>query len=176
MARKVNSACVDLVKSFEGLSLKPYADIAGLPTIGYGATYYEDGTKVSLNDPLISQDRAIALLAYHLNEHASGVEAIVSLQINDNQFGALVSFAYNVGVNALKKSTLLKLVNSGDITGASDEFLKWNKAGGKPVAGLTRRRQAERSLFLQSSAPSLLPDGPTDDEIEKKLKDIENDV
>lgn len=165
------------MKSFEGLSLKPYADIVGIPTIGYGATYYEDGTKVSLSDPHISESRATDLLAAHINEQAAYVEKLVKVAINDNQFGAIVSFTFNVGSGNLKNSTLLKKLNSGDISGAAEEFLRWDKAGGKQVAGLTRRRQAERSLFLQSVASnSLLPDGPTEEEINEKLKNIEDDV
>jgi lysozyme len=177
VARTINSACLNLVKSFEGLFLKPYADIVGIPTIGYGATYYEDGTKVKLSDPRISESRALDLLAAHLNEQAHYVEKLVTSPINDNQFGALVSFVFNVGAGNFTKSTLLKRLNSGDMSGAAEEFLKWDKAGGKQVAGLTRRRQAERSLFLQPVASeSMLGDGPTDEEIKEKLKNVEDDV
>src|SRR5581483_2866458 len=150
MAKKVNQATVDMVKSFEGLYLKPYLDAVGVPTIGYGTTYYEGGTRVTMSDPAINQDRAMQLLANDLNEHGSYVENYVKVPISDNQFGALVSFCYNLGPGSLQKSTLLKLLNSGDYNGAADQFLVWNKDGGTVLPGLTRSRQGERDLFLKA--------------------------
>lgn len=175
MARKTNKAGLDLIKSFEGLYLKPYLCPANIPTIGYGSTYYEDNTKVSLQDPAITEERAVQLLQSHLEEHERYVEKLVKININDNQFSALVSFCYNVGPSSLKKSTLLRLLNDGDIAGAGEQFLRWNKANGKELPGLTRRRQAERSLFLKEM-PSNDEEEPTDEEIRKKLQDIEKDI
>lgn len=175
MARKTNKAGLDLIKSFEGLYLKPYLCPASIPTIGYGSTYYEDNTKVSLQDPAITEERAVQLLQSHLEEHERYVEKLVKININDNQFSALVSFCYNVGPSSLKKSTLLRLLNDGDIAGAGEQFLRWNKANGKELPGLTRRRQAERSLFLKEM-PSNDEEEPTDEEIRKKLQDIEKDI
>ena len=175
--RTVNSACLDLIKSFEGLFLKPYLCPAGVPTIGYGTIKYPDGRSVTLQDSAITQQQAEAYLMHEVQEKASGVESAVSVSITDNEFGALVSFAYNLGLGNLKKSTLLKLLNSSaDKTKVADEFLKWNKAAGKELAGLTRRRQAERALFLQPENTSHLPDGPSEQDIEDKLKDIEKDI
>jgi lysozyme len=176
--RQVNKAGIDLIKSFEGLYLKPYLDSVGVPTIGYGTIAYPDGTKVTIDDAEITEDQAVEYLTFEINEKAKGVTRYVTVPINDNQFAALVSFAYNLGLGSLQKSTLLKLLNAGDVSGAADEFLKWNKAGGKVLAGLTRRREAERSLFLQSvpSTGGQLGDGPTDEEINDKLKDIEKDI
>lgn len=178
--RKVNKAGLDLVKSFEGLFLKPYLDPIQIPTIGYGTIVYENGVKVSMKDPAITEERAIELLQYELDEKAHNVERMVKVELNDNEFAALVSFAYNVGWQSLEKSTLLKLLNSGaDRSAVADQFLRWNKAGGKELAGLTRRRQAERSLFLQPSVESKseeLPDGPSDMDIDAKLKQIEDDI
>lgn len=171
--RALNQAGLKLIKEFEGCELKAYNDIVGVPTIGYGSTEGLTADDVD-NGKTITQQEAEDLLMTDLSRFQVGVEKYVTAPINDNQFSALVAFSFNLGLGSLKNSTLLKLLNKGDISGAAEEFLRWNKAGGKVVAGLTRRRQAERSLFLQSD--SLLPDGPTDKEIEDKLKDIENDV
>lgn len=178
--RKVNKAGLDLVKSFEGLFLKPYLDPIQLPTIGYGTIKYENGVKVSMQDPAITEERATELLQWEINEKAHNVERMVKVSLNDNEFAALVSFAYNVGWQGLEKSTLMKLLNSNaDRTAVADQFLRWNKAGGKELPGLTRRRQAERSLFLQPSVESKseqLPDGPSDMDIEAKLKKLEDEI
>ena len=179
--RKINNAGIELIKSFEGLFLKPYLDSVGIATVGYGTIQYENGTKVSMNDKPITQERALELLQHEVEEKARNVERMVKVQLNDNEFAALVSFAYNVGWQALEKSTLLKLLNAGtDRVTVADQLLRWNKAGGKELAGLTRRRQAERSLFLQplveSKTEELLPSGPSEDEIESKLKAMEDEI
>ncbi len=178
--RKVNNAGLELVKGFEGLFLKPYLCPAQVPTIGYGTIVYDNGVKVSLKDPAITEARAVELLQHELNEKAHNVERMTKVSLNDNEFAALVSFAYNIGWPSLEKSTLMKLLNSNaDRTAVADQFLRWNKAGGKELPGLTRRRQAERSLFLQPSVESKseqLPDGPSDMDIEAKLKQIEDDI
>jgi lysozyme len=147
--RSVSTAGVNLIISFEGLKLQPYLDSVGIPTIGYGTIQYPDGTKVSLNDPEITQDQATQYLQYQMNLKASAVESAVTVSLNDNEYAALVCFAYNVGVGAFQGSTLLKMLNAGqDRTAVADQLLRWDKAGGKEIPGLTRRRQAERSLFL----------------------------
>lgn len=174
--RKLNSDGLNLIKSFEGLYLTAYLDIVGVPTIGYGCT--EGVTKADVqNKRTITPQQAEDMLRAELDKFCPGVEKAVKVPLNDNQFAALVSFSYNLGLGSLQKSTLLKLLNSGDYTGASNEFPKWNKAGGKEVSGLTRRRNAERDLFLKSAGTiqsnSLLPDGPSDDEIRKKLEAAE---
>jgi len=179
--RKVNKAGIDLVKGFEGLFLKPYLDPIKIPTIGYGTIQYEDGTKVSMQDPAISEERAVELLQFEINKKSSAIESLIKVPINDNEFAALASFSYNVGSGALGGSTLLKLLNAGtDRTAVADQFLRWDKAGGQQLPGLTRRRQAERSLFLQpmveSNTDTLLPDGPSEDDINNKLKDLEDEI
>ena len=134
---------IDLIKKFEGCRLKAYRCSAGVSTIGYGNTYYEDGTKVKLGDR-ITQERAEKLLTelvkkyYH--QHTN---------ITQNQFNAITSFCYNVGNGNYNKSTLKKklLVNPNDPT-IRVEFMKWNKAAGKELLGLTRRRQAEADLYF----------------------------
>lgn len=173
MARSTNKAGLNLIKDFEGLRLKPYLCSAGVPTIGYGSTYYENGAKVSLKDKEITEERAEELLAFHLREHERHVDTLTKSAISDNQFAALVSFCYNVGPGSLKKSTLLKLVNENKFDDAAEQFLRWNKAGGKELAGLTRRRQAERSLFLKEDTSQ---DDPSEEEINQKLSDIEKDL
>lgn len=180
MTRKVNKAGLDLIKSFEGLVLHPYLDSVNVPTIGYGTTFYEDGTKVTMQDPSITEGRAEELLIEHVESFAKSVEKAVKVPLTDNQFAALVSFAYNLGTGNLNSSTLLRKLNAGDYQGAANEFERWNKAGGKVLAGLTRRRQAEKALFLHNSAPtrvgSLLPDGPSEEDISVKLEEIEKEI
>lgn len=149
---KIGTAGLDLIKKFESFSAKPYPDpgTGGVPyTIGYGSTYYEDGTKVKLSDPPISEARASALLLNLLRSYEMAVDSFCRDDINQQQFDALCSFSYNVGTAALKGSTLLKKlnVNPGDPS-IRDEFLKWNRAGGRPLRGLTRRREAEAELYF----------------------------
>lgn len=176
--RHVNEAGIDLVKSFEGLYLKPYLDPVGIPTVGYGTIQYENGKAVTMQDPPITETRAVELLQWEVDQKAKSVEAMVKVKLNDNEFAALTSFAYNVGVGALQGSTLLKLLNSGtDKATVADQFLRWNKAGGKELPGLTRRRQAERALFLTPVEPEdALPSGPSDEEIRSKLQSIEDEI
>ena len=146
---KISNNGTNLIKQFEGLSLKPYLDAVNVPTIGYGSTYYQDGKKVTLNDKPISQDEANLLLEYIANkDFGDKINTLVKVQLNQNQFDALVSFCYNLGIGNFKSSTLLKKINKGDFNGASEEFIKWNKAGGKTLDGLKRRRQKEKELFL----------------------------
>jgi lysozyme len=134
---------IDLITEFEGFIGHPYKDAVGVLTVGYGHT----GPDVRQIGN-ISQAEGRALLAKDLIRYEDGVKKSVKVKINQNQFDALVSFAYNVGTGALASSTLLKKLNAGDKRGAADEFLKWDKAGGRVLAGLTRRRKAERALFL----------------------------
>ena len=138
---------LDLIKSFEGLELKAYFDVGGVPTIGYGHTR----TVTSLD---VKQGRKITpaiadqLLFEDVQSAEEAVNSGLEVEVNQAQFDALVCFTYNVGNSAFLKSTLLQKLNREDILGAADQFLRWNKAGGKVVSGLTRRRKAERDLFL----------------------------
>ena len=178
--RPVNKAGIDLIKSFEGLFLKPYLDPIKIPTIGYGTIKYPNGKAVTMQDPAITEDQATEYLMHEVEMKASSVEKMVKVPLNDNEYAALVSFSYNVGSGALQSSTLLKMLNAGaDKQAVADQFLRWNKAGGKELAGLTRRRQAERSLFLQPVVESKvehLLSVPSDEEINDKLKDLENEI
>lgn len=144
---KPSDNCYNLIKQFEGCRLKAYLDSVNVPTIGYGTTYYPEGSKVKLGES-ITQERAEFLLRWQVLEKAASVAQIVS-NVNQNQFDALVSFAYNCGVAALKKSTLLKkvLANPNDPS-IEAEFLKWCKAGGKELIGLKKRRQKEADVYF----------------------------
>lgn len=136
-----------LLKGFEGCELTAYQDSVGVWTIGYGWTQPVNGKPVS-KGMTISQDTADSLLCSGVVQYEKGVTGLVKVAVNQNQFDALVDFAYNLGVKALEGSTLLKKLNAGDYAGAADEFPKWSKAGGKVLNGLVKRRAAERSLFL----------------------------
>jgi lysozyme len=146
---KLNKEASDLIKSFEGCKLKAYQCSAKKWTIGYGNTFFEDGTPVVAGNA-ISQQKAEDMFELIASEFAAKVAKLVTSNVTDNQFGALVSFAYNCGVVNLQKSTLLKKVNANhnDIS-IRAEFAKWNKAGGKVLAGLTRRREAESNLYYK---------------------------
>jgi lysozyme len=145
--RTLTPAALNLIETFEGCVLHPYRDSTGLPTIGIGTIHYPNGAPVTMADPPITHDQAVEYLQSHLSKNCDEVSQLVTICINDNQFGALVSFVYNLGSGALSSSTLLRKVNSGDFEGAAEEFIKWNHAGGVVSAGLTRRRQAEQALF-----------------------------
>lgn len=146
---KISENGLNLIKKFEGLSLKPYLCSAGIPTIGWGNTFYENMKRVTLQDEAITEERANSLFNFLVTtNYVNVVNRLVIVDINQNQFDALVSFVYNLGSGNFEKSTLLKKVNQSDFIGASLEFEKWNKAGGKVLNGLTKRRLSEKKLFL----------------------------
>ena len=146
---KIDKKGLSLIAEFEGLSLKPYKCSAGVPTIGYGSTYYENGIKVNMSDVPITKQRAEQLLQHTADRFASKVANLIKNPVTQNQFNALVSFAFNVGSGALASSTLLKLVNiNPNDAMIAKEFLRWNKAGGKPIQGLTNRRIKESALYF----------------------------
>ena len=147
---KTSQNGINLIKQFEGCRLKPYLDAVGIPTIGYGNTHYLDGTRVKLSDKPISPQYAEKLLLELLPQYEKAVSGCLKNPISQNQFDALVSFCWNVGGANLAKSTLIKKLNAGDINGAAGEFERWNKAGGRILNGLIRRRLAEKSLFLKN--------------------------
>jgi lysozyme len=120
-----------------------------VPTIGYGTTRYPNGKKVTLQDAAITVEQAKDIMKHDVRQFELAVDAMAVDTINQNQFNALVSFAYNVGANALRTSTLLKIVNSNpNDPFIRNEFLKWVKAGGVTVTGLIRRREAESNLYF----------------------------
>lgn len=148
MSYIVSEDAKKIIKIFESLKLEAYLCPAGIPTIGYGHT----GPDVRLGMKITEQE-AESIFMRDINKVSSQIAPIIRVPLNPDQFGALVSFAFNLGPTALKMSTLLKRINANNLKGAGDEFLKWNKAhvNGEIVVlnGLTRRRNAERSLFLR---------------------------
>lgn len=138
---------ITLIKQFEGCKLTAYQDSVGVWTIGYGWTQPVDGKPIRAG-MTIKQETAERLLKIGLVSYESDVSRLVKVGLTQGQFDALVSFTYNLGARSLSTSTLLRKLNAGDYAGAADEFLRWNKAGGKALTGLTRRREAERALFL----------------------------
>lgn len=146
---KIGAKGLALIESFEGFRSKPYKCPAGIPTIGYGNTFYPDGRKVSLSDSPINESQATDLLKNTLSTFEKYVDSFCRDDINQNQFDALVSFAYNLGPANLKSSTLLKKINNNpsDPT-IRNEFMKWVRAGGRTLPGLVRRRQAEADLYF----------------------------
>jgi lysozyme len=156
MARRINAAGLRLIKSFEGFEPKWYRDPVGIWTIGFGHTDAAGAPKHATSKGLVLSDEAATeILANDLGQYAAAVEKAVKVPLNDNQFAALVSFTYNVGAGALAKSTLVKKLNAGNYGAVRSELAKWNKAGGKVLKGLTRRRAAEASLFETKPSPVL---------------------
>jgi lysozyme len=152
----INPATRALIRRFEGCRLRAYQCSAKVWTIGWGSTFYEDGSAVKQGD-VITQERADRLFVILLDQFAAQVRPLITARVNDNQFGALLSFAYNVGVGGrlptqppgLRRSTLLRLVNANPSNAAIRlEFGKWNRAGGQVLNGLTRRRTAEADLYF----------------------------
>jgi lysozyme len=163
--RNINQAGLDLIKRFEGIldgdpttaNLDPYLDPVGIWTIGWGHAIRlgNDFLRGSANRARaralypggITMEQAEKLLQGDVLDKCRDVEAMIKVQVTDNQYAALVSFAFNLGPGNLQKSTLLRKLNAGDFEGAANEFGKWNKAGGKVLKGLTLRREAEATLF-----------------------------
>lgn len=138
---QISKEGIELIKDFEGFSAKAYQCSAGVWTLGYGST---DGVK---NGDKITLGEAEKRLAQDLAYFEAEIDILVKVPLTQSQFDALVSFTYNVGVGALKKSTLLKRLNAGKYEEVPAQLMRWNKAGGKVLAGLVRRRQAEADLF-----------------------------
>ncbi|HCZ49308.1 MAG TPA: lysozyme [Gammaproteobacteria bacterium] len=142
---RISHVGVDLIKHFEGLRQEAYQCAAGVWTIGYGHTKgVQAGDRITLQqaEQMLEDD----LLAFE-----TGVLELITMgaRYSQGEFDGLVSIAFNIGLDALARSTLLSKFNAGDRAGAADEFLRWNKAAGRVLEGLTRRRRAERALFLR---------------------------
>jgi lysozyme len=165
--RDVPQAAIDLIRSFEGIpdgdpstvNIDPYIDPVNIWTVGWGHAIVHNGRFMkgeadraevkALYPEGITKEQAVALLQADLVDTGRDVLAAVAVELNDNEFSALLSFTFNLGIGNLRSSTLLKLLNAGDRAGAADQFPRWNRAGGRELLGLTRRRAAERALFLQ---------------------------
>lgn len=147
----VSPIAIDLVKEFEGFESQAYIDTDGTPVIGYGLSAVA-GSPVQMGDRISSQEAERALVAW-LQNIKQQLNETVKVKLSDRQLSALASLSFNVGINAVKNSTLVKKLNAGDYLGAANEFLRWDKANVRgrlvQLPGLTRRRQAERQLFLE---------------------------
>lgn len=150
------------IKAHEGLRLDAYPDAGygwARATVGYGHTS-QAGPPMVTRGMRITADEAEAILIRDLLKFETAVRSAVHAPLNDNQFSALVSFTFNLGPGNLQRSTLLRKLNMGDYAGAADQFLVWNKSNGKVLPGLTRRRQAERALFLKPVSAARPPQKP----------------
>ena len=139
---KTGNKGIELIKHFEGCELEAYKCPAGVWTIGYGHIKgVHEGMK-------ITEMQAEEMLKSELHEYEGYINDYVTVPLNQNQFDAMVSWVYNLGGGNLRASTLLKVLNAGEYDGVPAQMLRWNKAGGKVLEGLTRRRQAEADLFV----------------------------
>lgn len=143
MTRKIPEKAIEIIKHYEGCRLKPYRCPAGKMTIGYGHVIQPGEVFKEM-----TIDYAESLLEWDLQRFAKAVDEAVKVHVTDNQFGALVSFAYNIGIGAFKESTLLKKLNDEKYKEAVGQFLRWIYANTKELPGLVKRRVAERNLFL----------------------------
>ena len=162
---KTNAAGLALIQDFEGFVPRWYKDPVGIWTIGFGHTDAAGSPKHATSPNLsLTEGEAASILERDLLKYEADVERLVKVPLNDNQFSALVSFTYNLGAGNLGSSTLLRKLNAGDYDGAANEFPRWNKAGGKVLKGLSRRRAAEMDLFTKPSgrrpAPKPVPAKP----------------
>ncbi|MDV2441526.1 lysozyme [Acinetobacter gerneri] len=145
---KTSNSGINLIKSFEGLRLKAYDDGVGVWTIGFGTIKYPNGVRVKKGDTC-TETQAEQYLRNELIAFENAINRLVKVPLTQNQFDALVSFTYNLGETNLANSTLLKKLNAKDYKGTAAEFPRWNKAGGKVLNGLVKRRKAEMELFLK---------------------------
>lgn len=150
MMMKIGQKGLQLIKDFEGWYSKPYRDPIGIATIGYGFTYYlPTKRRVTMQDPPLSKTEGDRMLADILTHYENDVLRLVNRPLRQQQLDALVSFTYNLGAANLNKSTLLKKINADpEDKRIADEFMKWDRAGGKVLPGLVRRRTAEAKLYF----------------------------
>jgi lysozyme len=175
----ISAKALALIKEFEGFRAQAYRDPVGIVTIGYGTTGSAGvGITPKMGDT-ITEAQASEYLMRAVDKFSVSIKLKLTRPATPEQFGAMVSLAYNIGPGAFAKSSVLKRFNAGDIQGAADAFLMWNKAGGKVLNGLTRRREAERALFLsphvtetpktEHVAPVVLPKPYHVEETEPKI-------
>lgn len=147
-ARKLGPKAKALMHHFESCSLRAYRDAVGIPTIGWGMTYYPDGRKVAMGEALTQEQADDLFDVIATRDFAEPVNALLGdAETTPAQFGAMVALAYNIGIGNFRKSSVLRRHLAGDDEGAAAAFGMWNKAGGKVLAGLTRRRAAEAALY-----------------------------
>ena len=144
---KVNQEGLDIIKHFEGYSSTVYADPIGIPTIGFGSIWDKEGNRLTMDHEPITEQEGEFLLVRELKHVESAIARLIRVKLTENQFSAIASLTFNIGSGRLKSSTLRAKINREDYSGASDEFPKWRRAGGRILKGLVRRRKAERELF-----------------------------
>jgi GH24 family phage-related lysozyme (muramidase) len=154
---KVNEQGLALIRKFEGLRTGAYRDAAGVWTIGYGHTSCAGPPRVG-RGMKITRTEAASILARDVAGFAEGVASHVRVPLSDGQFSALVSFAYNVGLENFRKSSVLRAVNDGDCSAVPRRLSLWVKAGGKVLPGLINRRAAEGALFMRGTSPAVTAD------------------
>ena len=151
--KPISVAAIDLIKEFEGFEDLAYIDTDGTPVIGYGLSRIE-GQPVQIGDRISSEDANSALNS-QLQTIKAELDRAIKVDLSDRQFGAIASLSFNVGVDSIVNSTLVRKINQGDYTGAANEFLRWDKANVRgrlvQLPGLSRRRSAEKQLFLQDT-------------------------
>jgi lysozyme len=145
---QINAGGLSIILVAEGFASTPYRCPAGIASIGYGSTVLLDGRRVKMDSPKVTKDEAKALLRRHLDHVETGILRFVRVPLNENEFSALCSWTYNLGIGRLQSSTLRAKLNRGERLGAANEFPKWRRAGGRVLRGLVIRREAERQLFL----------------------------
>lgn len=146
---QISDTAATIIANYEGFRSNPYLDPVGVPTIGYGTTYYPDGSRVKMTDDPITRKQALEYLKYHANADVMMMRELIDVPLNQNQRDALTSFVYNIGISAFQRSTLLRKLNEdpNDET-IINEFLRWTKAGGKELTGLKKRRKLEAELYF----------------------------
>lgn len=159
--KTINENGLNLIKHFESLRLEAYQDSVGIWTIGWGHTSSGKNDGTIYEGLKITEEEAEGFLKDDLQKFEDAVSNMVNIELNDNQFSALVSFAFNLGSANLESSTLLKLLNKNDQFNSAKEFVKWSKAGGERLKGLVKRRLSERNLFC-SFSNSIVDDLPDD--------------
>jgi len=148
---KVSQNGIELIARFESFSSKPYLCPARVPTIGFGATYYENGIRVTMKDKEITKEYAYKLLEFQSNKYAEAINRYIKVKLTQNQFDALVSFVFNIGIGAFQKSTLLRYINEQrSINSIISQFKRWNRGGGGILKGLVKRREIEAELYNRS--------------------------
>ena len=146
---KLSKHGIELIQRYEGFRSCPYLDAVNIPTIGYGTTHYNNGTKVTLHDRCLKKEEATEIMRQEIDKvYGHAVNVYVQIPLTQNEFDALVSFTYNEGPGALKTSHLLRYINAGKLSDAANEFYWWTKAGGRILKGLKKRRNEERLMFI----------------------------
>jgi lysozyme len=149
---KINERGLQIIKLFEGFRSAPYLCSANVATIGFGSTRTFDGSRVTLSHAPIDEAEAEELLLREINNSEKAVDRLIKVRLNNNEFSSLVSFVYNLGSGRLQSSTLRSLLNrNAPREMVASEFPKWRRAGGRILAGLVRRRAAEKALFLSDA-------------------------